>query len=39
MNFLHMPELKLAYGYYGALGGMFVIGAILFAWFKRIDWL
>ncbi len=39
MNFVHMPELSLSYGYYAALAGMFVLGAVLFAWFKRIDWL
>ncbi len=39
MNFVHMPELSLSYGYYAALAGMLVLGAVLFAWFKRIDWL
>ncbi len=39
MNFVHMPELKLSFGYYAALGGMFVLGGALYAWFKRIDWL
>lgn len=39
MNFRHMPELALSWGYYGALGGMFLIGAGLFALFKHIRWL
>lgn len=39
MNFVNMPELNLSYGYYAALAGMFVLGAVLYAWFKRIDWL
>ncbi|MGA7670430.1 MAG: magnesium/cobalt transporter CorA [Nitrolancea sp.] len=39
MNFIHMPELRLTYGYYASLLGMFALGALLFAWFKKIDWL
>jgi len=39
MNFIHMPELKLTYGYYAALLGMLALGAVLFAWFKKIKWL
>ena len=39
MNFVHMPELSLSFGYYAALAGMFTLGATLFAWFKRINWL
>lgn len=39
MNFVHMPELRLSFGYYAALAGMMILGATLFAWFKRIRWL
>ncbi len=39
MNFVRMPELHWSFGYYYALGVMLFLGAILFAWFKRIDWL
>jgi magnesium transporter len=39
MNFIHMPELRWSFGYYYALAVMFALGGILFAWFKRIDWL
>lgn len=39
MNFTHMPELAWPYGYAWALGLMVVIGVILTAVFRRIDWL
>jgi magnesium transporter len=39
MNFTHMPELRWRYGYYFALGFMFLIGLILYRSFKRRDWL
>ena len=39
MNFDHMPELKLAWGYPAALGLMLVICVGLFRAFKRAGWL
>lgn len=39
MNFVNMPELKWKYGYYIILGVMAVIGAGMFVWFKRKNWL
>lgn len=39
MNFTHMPELAWPYGYAWALGLMVVVGVILTAVFRRIDWL
>lgn len=39
MNFVHMPELKLVFGYPMALGIMFVSTVILHRFFKRIGWL
>jgi magnesium transporter len=38
MNFRHMPELKLYYGYYGVLGGMALIAALLALLFRRMKW-
>lgn len=35
MNFDYMPELRWAYGYYYALGGMIMISLIIFLWFRR----
>lgn len=39
MNFDVMPELHLAWGYFGALGLMLVSSVTLFAIFKRWNWL
>ena len=39
MNFAFMPELTWRYGYFGVLGAIAVICAVLFARFKRIGWL
>jgi magnesium transporter len=39
MNFEHMPELHLRYGYLYALGLMAVITLALYVTFKRRDWL
>ncbi|MEQ7124951.1 magnesium and cobalt transport protein CorA [Actinopolymorpha sp. B11F2] len=39
MNFASMPELDWAYGYPFALGLMFVVGLILYAFFKIRGWL
>lgn len=35
MNFDNMPELRMHYGYFFALGGMLLISIIIFIWFKR----
>jgi magnesium transporter len=39
MNFVAMPELEWRYGYYVALAGMVVIGALLVTFFRRRRWL
>lgn len=39
MNFVVMPELNLSWGYYGALGLMTAVGAMLALFFHRRDWL
>jgi len=39
MNFAYMPELKLRYGYYGALGLMALIALGLAAFFRRIRYI
>jgi magnesium transporter len=39
MNFVHMPELHLTWGYYGALGLMLAAGAILIGFFRARGWL
>jgi magnesium transporter len=39
MNFVAMPELQWEYGYYIALGGMVIIGAVLVTFFRRRRWL
>ncbi|EPD49446.1 magnesium and cobalt transporter CorA [Paenisporosarcina sp. HGH0030] len=39
MNFENMPELETKYGYFFALGGMALIGLLMFAWFKYKGWL
>jgi magnesium transporter len=38
MNFRVMPELQWHYGYLWGLGLMLVVGTILFAYFKRKEW-
>ncbi len=39
MNFEFMPELRLKWGYPGAIGLMFVITLGIYFWFKRKGWL
>ncbi len=39
MNFENMPELKLPYGYFGALALMLFISTALLLFFKRRHWL
>ena len=39
MNFEGMPELRLSWGYYGALLLMLAIGVSLSAYFRRRGWL
>jgi magnesium transporter len=39
MNFDHMPELHLRYGYFGALGAMLATTLGLYRYFKRKRWL
>jgi magnesium transporter len=39
MNFEHMPELKLQFGYYYALGLMVVVAASVIMYFKSKRWL
>lgn len=39
MNFTHMPELDLRYGYYVVLGVMVLIGTGIFFFFRKKDWL
>lgn len=39
MNFEHMPELELKYGYVGALVMMAITSVSLFMWFKKKGWL
>lgn len=39
MNFELMPELKMKYGYVGALGSMLAIGLAIYFYFRRIKWL
>jgi magnesium transporter len=38
MNFERMPELHWPGGYAWALGLMFTVGALLFAYFRRMRW-
>jgi magnesium transporter len=38
MNFEHMPELKWRYGYYATVGGLVLVGGILFLLFRRLGW-
>lgn len=39
MNFAHMPELEWRYGYFGVLGFIVAICALLFWRFKKSGWL
>lgn len=39
MNFVHMPELKLKYGYYIIWGVMIIISVALWFYFKSKGWL
>ena len=39
MNFENMPELKLRYGYHAVLAVTLTVCGLLYARFKRIDWL
>jgi len=39
MNFVHMPELAMKYGYVGALSAMLLIGLALYLYFRLIKWL
>jgi magnesium transporter len=39
MNFDEMPELRLRFGYYGALASMVLLTAILFLMFRRKRWI
>ncbi|RIX48746.1 magnesium and cobalt transport protein CorA [Paenibacillus nanensis] len=38
MNFVHIPELELKWGYFAALGLMFTIGGGLLLWFNHKGW-
>jgi len=38
MNFEHMPELGWRYGYYTVLGGLALVGVVLFLVFRRLGW-
>ncbi|MEU0094781.1 magnesium/cobalt transporter CorA [Kribbella sp. NPDC006257] len=39
MNFRHMPELAIHWGYYGVIVLMLVICATMYAFFRRAGWL
>jgi magnesium transporter len=39
MNFTHMPELTLWFGYPMAIGLMLLLGLVLYLIFKRRGWL
>jgi magnesium transporter len=39
MNFAHMPELAMRYGYVGALTAMLGVAAVLYAYFRANRWL
>ena len=39
MNFDHMPELHLKYGYYAVLVVMLAVGFSMFLFFRKKDWL
>ena len=38
MNFVNIPELRLQFGYYGALALMIVVSLLLLLFFKRLKW-
>ena len=38
MNFERMPELRWPWGYGWALGLMLAVGALLFGYFRRKQW-
>ncbi len=39
MNFKYMPELEYPYGYYTVVGGMFILGIAMLAYFIKRGWL
>jgi magnesium transporter len=39
MNFKHMPELELKYGYFVVVGVMVSICSLLYRAFRRAGWL
>lgn len=39
MNFVFMPETRWRYGYVGALVSMVSVGAALYVYLKKVDWL
>jgi magnesium transporter len=39
MNFEYMPELRWHYGYFVAIGWIFLLTGSLYVWFKRKGWL
>ena len=39
MNFEHMPELQMRWGYFATLGGMALLGVVMLFSFWRIGWL
>jgi magnesium transporter len=39
MNFKHMPELELEYGYFAVIGVILTACAALFWRFRRVGWL
>ncbi|MDI1296061.1 MAG: magnesium and cobalt transport protein CorA [bacterium] len=39
MNFEHMPELKMRYGYFIVLGVIAIVCTVLYAQFKKVKWL
>jgi magnesium transporter len=38
VNFVNIPELKLYYGYFGALVSMVVVSILLLLFFRRLRW-
>ncbi|MFS0782757.1 magnesium/cobalt transporter CorA [Bacillus sp. 1P06AnD] len=38
MNFVNMPELKWHWGYFVILAVMFIMGLVMFLWFKHKGW-
>ncbi len=39
MNFKHMPELEMQYGYYGALGVMALVAVGMLLYFRKKKWI